>query len=287
MVEHLKYIAGLEGLAYTPEALDIVAKISEWCVRDAIKYVDQVSILGDISEEHITKFLGIASESAVKNFLSLIKNKDRNTIFAEVDAIAEQGIDLHNFAKQTLMYIDQHLSEDTDFLLSASEIFTEIIGMVKHYPYPAIVYKIAINKHLNPSNQWTTNSEQLTTKKDPALLTVNSTLLTNGESHPTAEATSKPIQTIEVWNGDLLSQLLAKVDKPSLQRNLGEHIIIDSVDDNKIHIIVINKLTHTLLEKRENIEYIEQLLSDIIGKPAILKVSFENKEDYFARKLGL
>jgi len=42
-------------------------------VRDAIKYIDQVSILGEINEDHITKFLGIASESVIQNFLDLIK----------------------------------------------------------------------------------------------------------------------------------------------------------------------------------------------------------------------
>jgi DNA polymerase III gamma/tau subunit len=106
--------------------------------------------LGEINEEHITKFLGIASESVIKNFLHLIKNRDRDAIFAEIDIIGEQGIDLHNFAKQALMYIDQYLADDTDFLLSASEIFSEIMGTIKYYPYPAIVYKIAINKFLNP-----------------------------------------------------------------------------------------------------------------------------------------
>jgi len=95
--------------------------------------------------------LGIASESVINNFLNLIKNNEREAIFTEVDAIAEQGIDLHNFAKQTLMYIDQYLHDDTDFLLGASEIFTDIIATVKYYPYPAIVYKVAINKFLNPS----------------------------------------------------------------------------------------------------------------------------------------
>jgi len=40
------------------------------------------------------------------------------------------------------------------------------------------------------------------------------------------------------------------------------------------------------LEKRENIDYIEKILSEILGKPTIIKVSFENKEEYFARKLA-
>jgi DNA polymerase-3 subunit gamma/tau len=45
MVQHLEEICKKENLQYTKEALDIIANISEGCVRDAIKYVDQVSIL--------------------------------------------------------------------------------------------------------------------------------------------------------------------------------------------------------------------------------------------------
>jgi len=269
MTRHLQHIVKLEGLNYTPWALDTVVRISEWCVRDAIKYIDQVSILWDINEEHITKFLGIASESIIKNFLNLIKNKDRDAIFSEIDAINEQGVDMHNFAKQTLMYIDQYLSEDTDFLLAVSEIFTEILGTIKYYPYPAIVYKIAINKFLNPSA--------------PVEIAIPRPVQTQAAEAKAETTNTKPVA--QAWDSNLLAQLLARVDKPSLQKNLGEHIIIDSVEDDKVHIIVINKLTHTLLEKRENLEYLEKILSEVLNKPITLKVSFEKKEDYFWRKL--
>jgi hypothetical protein len=57
-------------------------------------------------------------------------------------------VDLQNFAKQVLMYIDTHIADDTDFLLHISEFFTEILGTIRYYPYPAIVYKIVINKAL-------------------------------------------------------------------------------------------------------------------------------------------
>ncbi|PJA48240.1 MAG: DNA polymerase III, subunit gamma and tau [candidate division SR1 bacterium CG_4_9_14_3_um_filter_40_9] len=269
MTKHLQHIVKLEGLNYTPGALDTVVRISEGCVRDAIKYIDQVSILGDINEEHITKFLGIASESIIKNFLNLIKNKDRDAIFSEIDAINEQGVDMHNFAKQTLMYIDQYLSEDTDFLLAVSEIFTEILGTIKYYPYPAIVYKIAINKFLNPSA--------------PVEIAIPRPVQTQAAEAKAETTNTKPVA--QAGDSNLLAQLLARVDKPSLQKNLGEHIIIDSVEDDKVHIIVINKLTHTLLEKRENLEYLEKILSEVLNKPITLKVSFEKKEDYFGRKL--
>jgi hypothetical protein len=50
------------------------------------------------------------------------------------------------------MYIDQQFISDIDFFARISEIFSEIIGSIKYYPYPTIVYKIAINKYVNSEN---------------------------------------------------------------------------------------------------------------------------------------
>lgn len=148
MKQQLKMICEKEWLQATDEAIDLIAKISEWCVRDAVKYIDQVSVLGNIDEEHITKFLGVASEILIKEFLQLIQAWDAKLIFEKVDDIHNQWIDLNNFAKQTLMYIDQIFLEDIHFSTKISETFTDIIGNIRHYPYPTIIYKIAINKHL-------------------------------------------------------------------------------------------------------------------------------------------
>lgn len=73
MVQHLLHIAKAESLEATIPALEIIASISEGCVRDAVKYVDQVSILGAINEENITRFLGVAGESTIRNLIVTIK----------------------------------------------------------------------------------------------------------------------------------------------------------------------------------------------------------------------
>lgn len=145
---HLKNICQQEQLTSTDEAIALIAKIAEGCVRDAVKYIDQVSVLENIDEEHITKFLGVASETLIKDFLIMIQKGDAKIIFAKIDDIHSQWIDLNSFAKQTLMYIDQTFLEDINFSTKISETFTDIIGNIRHYPYPTIIYKIAIHKHL-------------------------------------------------------------------------------------------------------------------------------------------
>ena len=103
MTKHLENICQKESLKYTEKALRIISKFSEWCVRDAVKYVDQVSILWEINEENITKFLGVASDYVIENFITTLKTQDKNLIFQQVESLQEQWVDLYQFAKQTLL----------------------------------------------------------------------------------------------------------------------------------------------------------------------------------------
>jgi DNA polymerase-3 subunit gamma/tau len=86
----LKQIVEQEQLTSTDAAIELIAKISEGCVRDAVKYIDQVSVMGNIDEEHITKFLGVASEVLIKDFLDLVRTGEAKTIFERVDEIHNQ-----------------------------------------------------------------------------------------------------------------------------------------------------------------------------------------------------
>lgn len=45
MTQHLQKICEKEQVQYTLEALNMLSEISEGCVRDAVKYLDQISIL--------------------------------------------------------------------------------------------------------------------------------------------------------------------------------------------------------------------------------------------------
>ena len=285
MVGHLQNICNQEGLTYQPNALEIIAKISEWCVRDAVKYIDQVSILWDISEDHITKFLWVASQAMIQDFLWLLKEQDLNQTFSFIDNMYQQWVDLHNFAKQSLMYIDQNLSEDMQFLLWVSDVFTDILWTIRYYPYPAIVYKIAINKYTNPES--ISQVKQVQQPHSNSTPTVAPKQESEAIKETTTEASisnSNPVEKSE--NEKILDQVLAKIDKPSLSRSLREHIVIDSIEGDLVSLVAINKMTHILLDKAENIDYLEKIFSEVLWKNLKVKLTYESKEQYFARQLG-
>lgn len=101
----------------------------------------------------MSRFLGVAGETTIKSLLSAIKTGEREKIFSQLDELNQHGIDLGQFAKQAISYIDQHLLEDTDFLLHCSEIFGNVLSTLRRYPYPLIAYKIAINKALEAGKE--------------------------------------------------------------------------------------------------------------------------------------
>lgn len=322
MINHLEKICQAEQLHYQENALEIIANISEGCVRDAVKYVDQVSILWDLNEENVSRFLGVAGETTIKNLLSTIKTGEREKIFSQLDELNQHGIDLGQFAKQAISYIDQHLLEDTDFLLHCSEIFGNVLSTLRRYPYPLIAYKIAINKALEAGKEsQSTGTEKLTENKkeekadqkpevsvQPTAPTPQPEKATVVEQTPQAAETSLPPQTPapeeqkletptqekKVWAEaseenfkKLRAIVISKLTKPTVQSNLKDQAIIEQIENDEIQITVITKIAEMLLNNEENRKQIEQILSEELGKAVHLTISFEHKEAYFARKMGL
>lgn len=318
MVQQLLHIAETEGLEATKSALDIIASISEGCVRDAVKYVDQVSILGAINEENITRFLGVAGESTIKNLIATIKTWTREQIFAQLDQINQNGVDLGQFAKQVIGYIDQHLLEDVDFLLQCSELFWKVLSTLKRYPYPIIAYKIAVNKYLNSDQEaWShtspvqkipsehlspqkINSQEIMVKKPEQLATQptiepsdwepekkpsevsSSPVLTPSATTPSVQTSSPASDPKELWIA-----VVSKLQKPTVQSNLKDQAIIEKIEGNQVFLIVITKIAEMLLKNEVNRKQIEQLLSEELGKNMQITFTYESKESYFARKMGL
>lgn len=300
IIEHLANIATKESLPYDHEALGLIAGISDGCVRDAVKYLDQVSILGSIDTANVSKFLWVASEKRVHDFLASIAKQDREEVFTQVDRLQEDGIDLYNFAKQLLQYIDKHLMENIDGYLAISQSCSEILSTIRYYPYPAIVYKIAFNKLLawpQVASQDTAIAQSSTKepqkdnkpiepqKQETISPSINQE--TPGQPIPVVVQEIETIQESKTQEAmdtnnfdDVKNQLLAKIDKQSLKDSLTDNIYIQAFENNTVHMITISSMANMLLQKQDTIQYLEKLLAEIYGAPVALSITFTKKEDF-------
>ncbi len=271
MVAHLWNICKTEWFEFENEALELIATISEWCVRDAIKYLDQVSVLGKISTENVSQFLWISTDATIKSFFEIVKTNDRNQIFQQIDKLA-QWTDLQQFAKQCIGYIDAHIMDDTDFYLKVSETFSEIMRQVRFYPYPAVLYKIAFNKFLWEG--WEVvpvKTEKKVEKK------------TEQKTEKKAETEEKKEEITENkpdW--DLWERIISQLQSSTTRQVFKDHMTIDKVTDNEVSLIHDNNMiAKTMLEKEH--KEIETLLEKELGKKVTLNVQWMSKEEYFQR----
>lgn len=311
MVQHLEEICKKENLQYTKEALDIIANISEGCVRDAIKYVDQVSILWNLNEENVSGFLWVVGEATIKELLSTIKTYDREEIFKQLDKINNHWIDFTQFTKQIIGYIDEHLLEDTDFLISCSDIFSDISYTIKWFPSPVLAYKVAVNKRLEKQGAVTpTEKPKKTTVVEKPVEKIEKKEEAKPEpekveikeepkeekvpEEPKSEPETKPEKpTTSEWKiseenyPEIRQDVIANLGKPTVQSNLKDQTLIEKIENNEVEVIVISKIAEMLINNAENKKLIEEELSKKLGWPIILKITFEKKEDYFARKMWL
>ena len=304
MISHLERICKNENLSYTESALRIIAEISEGCVRDAVKYVDQVSILWDLNEENVSRFLGVAWEALIENLLNLIRQWDRNTIFSKLDDIEQHGIDLSQFAKQTLWYIDKHMLEDVDFYLKCSECFWTIISTLKWYPYPVIAFKIAINNLVSVDNQkidnqpipkYENNNHDMKVSS-PSVSSEKGKKSVDSDSSSESKQEEKQVKKEQLtvpsvsWSFDfpaIWSRVLVWMNKPTAQENLKDQAIIEKKEGSVVEITVITPLAKMLLNNEENKKVVEQLLSKEFWEAVSITTTFVKKEEYFAKKMWL
>ena len=284
MVAHLEDICKAEWFEYENEALELIATISEWCVRDAIKYLDQVSVLWKISTENVSHFLWISTDATIRAFFDSVKTGDRDEIFNQIDKLA-QWTDLQQFAKQCVGYIDSHIMDDTDFYLKVSETFSEIMRQVRFYPYPAVLYKIAFNKYLNGDNEVAPAKveKKVEKKAEPK---VEKKEEVQPEKTETPKVEEKKPESNGENNWDLWERVINQIQSSTTRQIFKDHMTIDKVTDNEVSLIHDNKMiAKTMLEKEH--KEIEALLEKELGKKVTLNVQWMTKEEYFQRLMWM
>ncbi|RME11750.1 MAG: DNA polymerase III subunit gamma/tau [Ardenticatenia bacterium] len=104
---HLAYILDAEGVAYEPDALDIVARQATGSLRDALSLLDQLlaSGGGTLTVQIAREVLGVPHEEHVLALLQAIQTGDAAAGFRAIRQALDRGSD----ARQFLAAILEHL----------------------------------------------------------------------------------------------------------------------------------------------------------------------------------
>ena len=234
----------------------------------------------------------------MRAFFEKLENGDKSQFFELLDQIDQKGIDLVQFAKQVIVYADQHLLENMDFYLKISQKLGDLLGVIRRYPHPRMAYKIVFNSFFDgegvcvPSVQSKTVSKG--DKKSDILPQIseqstekNQTSSSDNQQEQQAhqEKTSN-IQVQEIDLSALWKKVIAGL-KPTAQANLADGAVIEKISGAEVEIIAISSIAKMLLNNKENEKLIISELEAELGQQVSLSLKSMSKDEYFTMKMGI
>lgn len=234
----------------------------------------------------------------MRAFFEKLENGDKSQFFELLDQIDQKGIDLVQFAKQVIVYADQHLLENMDFYLKISQKLGDLLGVIRRYPHPRMAYKIVFNSFFDgegvsvPSVQSKTVSKgdkksdilpqisEQSTEKD------QTSSSDNQQEQQAHQEKSVETQVQEMDLSALWKKVIAGL-KPTAQANLADGAVIEKISGAEVEIIAISSIAKMLLNNKENEKLIISGLEAELGQQVSLSLKSMSKDEYFAMKMGI
>lgn len=317
IIDRLRYIAGQESISTTDDGLHMIAQLSDGCMRDAVKYLDQISSMGEVTAEHVAQFLGVVSESRMASMIGFLRARYEqwdqtsfDTLIDTLTTLTTNGIDLTLLPKQMMAYIDQHFLDDQDFYASLTTMVSGLMRDARRYPHPLLLYKTSLWlwKSSSPQpptfastltggvvkhNQWENTSSQndVSTEQTP----LKNILLEEVNDIPSADnrpSTSldvdpsdmSPSRPLSVWEDNLTTQFVDLLPASSLKTMLQGQCEIESIIDGVVRLIVLNSLAKMSLSKKETQESLLAAIRTLTSDPIhALQIVSMTREEYVMR----
>ena len=142
----LKYICQQEGFANYDQTCDLISKISNGCMRDAIMRLDQCANFStDLSIENAKQVLTDISYEAMFKLTWALQDKKEDEILQIIDKLYSSGNDLKNFINS---YLDFVLDLSKYILFKNTEL-TNIPGYFATAENPVVQQTVQVADSLN------------------------------------------------------------------------------------------------------------------------------------------
>ncbi len=107
LVGRLQEIADAEKVSAEPEALNILARMAGGSARDAVSLFDQATIYAEsgVTAAAVREMLGLAHTAVVAEFVNTLARRDTGEGLRVLSQAADQGLDMRQFARETIRYL--------------------------------------------------------------------------------------------------------------------------------------------------------------------------------------
>ncbi|MGE4317420.1 MAG: DNA polymerase III subunit gamma/tau [Deferribacterales bacterium] len=201
-----------EGVKYEPDALSLVVRNSDGCMRDSLSLLDQIIAFtgGSLDEQNTSFLLGYSDKSIINSIFSAVVSEDTQALADLCQELGAKGIN-HTFAVETLIEHTRNLlmrvitkkenkeltSKENEFygqlaqktgeqkLYALFQVFQKLLNDIKFFSFEQYVFEFGMYKAASLSSLISTSGMVPSGAGQPSTVT------------PPAGGQSAPQQTTE------------------------------------------------------------------------------------------
>ncbi len=308
----LRNIADAEGIKITDRGLAMIARAAEGSMRDSQSLLDQaVSYSGmEIRDDDLLATLGSVPQERLLQFSAGLMARDAAGLLKQVDDLLEQGQDMRQFLSGVVEHLrnliivkvasdpgqiielptsdidaikQQAAGADTGRLLMLFDSLSKTLDELRWSPHQRFTLEIGIIRassldQLRPLAEVLDHMKELEARLASGKLPPASSGAPVISPHRIREETASyaPVYESAAGEGasdDLWNRIMAilRSKKPGLASFLEQGRLMDMTDKTMV-IGVRGSFQLVQVEKRENLDFIEQTAGDVLGRKVQLKI---------------
>ncbi|MBN2087768.1 DNA polymerase III subunit gamma/tau [Candidatus Peregrinibacteria bacterium] len=155
IVKRLQYIAEQENVTADDESLNLIAKISNGGLRDAIGLFEQMIIDGSIAFDKVAENLGLGGTIHVEKFFQNLLQRKPLKAIEILNQINAQGKSLEQFISDVISYLREQMlinlsdSNEIKIIIGFIEIFSDAKMKISQSIIPQLPLEIGVIKACN------------------------------------------------------------------------------------------------------------------------------------------
>lgn len=154
LVSRLEFVANSENIKFEKEALEFIAKLAKWWLRDALSLFEQFSSSGEITVSIIQKNLWLVWTEFINEFINLLIQKDKDWIITKIEKLKENTVDIKTFFEEIIFALREKIEENINtpnfpIYFNIFENFEEWYRKLKFTPDPFILFEFIVFKLIN------------------------------------------------------------------------------------------------------------------------------------------
>lgn len=154
IVERLKYIAHNEWISVEMEALDLIARLSRWWLRDAIAFFEQYSIWWNLKLDYLKENLQLVGDEFLEIFAVNLINKDIKWVKENLEFLKWKWIDVKIFLEEMTFFLHTRIIDNLNIAnifnenMELYDMFLDIYSKLKTVPNTFLLLEYSTMKFL-------------------------------------------------------------------------------------------------------------------------------------------